>query len=406
MANCYRLKNGTYSIRVSNGKPNGKQKFVSTTYKPPEGLDIRKADKAAKEFAELFEKMVRSGMYIPNRKKKANENIEIGITLQNFVEQYYYKKVEYRFSPNTFVFYRSVIEQFILPSFGKLRIVDISSKHLQAFVDYLSAPGARFDESNSKPLSPATIKRYATVFSSVMNEAFKMGLAEKDVLHKEYVAYPKIYKQSLQAYDREEVKIFFEALEREHPKIRAMLYTSLLLGLRRGEVVGLMWSDFDFKKNCLYVTRSAYKTAGEKQSVKMPKSKSSVRTVFYSDEYAEALKLWYQQQQKDREMAKDDWNEQGFVFTNDKGEMMSIYALTRICSEHEKKCGLRHLKLHGLRHTCGSLMIQSGVDIETVRSMFGHESIRTTQQYLSSYEKSKKRAADLLIRQLTDRDED
>ena len=75
MANCYRLKNGTYSIRVSNGKPNGKQKFVSTTYKPPEGLDIRKADKAAKEFAELFEKMVRSGMYIPSRKKKANENI-------------------------------------------------------------------------------------------------------------------------------------------------------------------------------------------------------------------------------------------------------------------------------------------------------------------------------------------
>ena len=77
--------------------------------------------------------------------------------------------------------------------------------------------------------------------------------------------------------------------------------------------------------------------------------------------------------------------------------MMSLYSLTRICAEYEEKCGLRHLKLHGLRHTCGSLMIKNGVDIETVRSMFGHESIRTTQQYLSSYDSAKKRAADVLM---------
>ena len=405
MANCYRLKNGTYSIRVSNGKPNGKQRFISTTYKPPKGLDIRKADKAAREFAELFEQSVRSGMYVPGKRRRKTELENLGITLNCFVEDYYYRNVENRFSPNTLVFYKSVIDQFILPSFGNQRIVDISSKHFQAFVDYLSAPGSRSNESNSKPLSPSTVKRYTTVFSSVMNEAFKMGIVEKDVLHKDYISYPKIYRQQIQAYDRDEVKVFFDALAEEHPKIKAMLYTSLLLGLRRGEVVGLMWSDFDFKKKCLYVSRSAYKTAGEKQSVKMPKSKSSVRTVFYSDEYADALLLWRTEQQKDREMAGHSWKEQGFVFTSEEGDMMSIYSLTRICAEHEKKCGLRHLKLHGLRHTCGSLMIQNGVDIETVRSMFGHESIRTTQQYLSSYDKSKKHAADLLIRQLTEKED-
>ena len=403
MASCYRRKNGTYSIRVSNGKMCGKQQFINTTYKPPQGLDTRKAERAAKEFAELFEQTVRSGMYIPEQKKKLSDT-GIGMTLSKFIEEYYYKKVEYRLSPNTMVFYKSVIEQFILPSFGKLRLIDISSAHLQAFVDYLSSPGARFDESNLEPLSASTIKRYTTVFSSVMTEAFKMGLVEKEVLHKKYIDYPKIYKKQIQAYDREEVKIFFDGLKDVHPKIKAMLYTSLLLGLRRGEVVGLMWSDFDFKKNCLYVNRSAYKTAGQKQSVKMPKSNCSVRTVFYSDEYAKVLKLWQEHQQKEREVSGKCWREQGFVFTDEKGDMMSIYALTRICSEHEEKCGLRHLKLHGLRHTCGSLMLQNGVDIETVRSMFGHESIRTTQQYLSSYDASKRRAADLLISQLTEED--
>ena len=85
-----------------------------------------------------------------------------------------------------------------------------------------------------------------------------------------------------------------------------------------------MWSDFDFKKNCLYVNRSAYKTAGQKQSVKMPKSKGSVRTVFYSDEYATAMNTWREEQQREREKAGEQWEEQGFVFTDEKGDMMSI----------------------------------------------------------------------------------
>ena len=397
MAHCFRRSNGTYCIRVSNGKPGGKQQFINTTYKPPKELNARAAEKAARAFAEMFELSVRNGMYVPGKKAKKTDISALGMTLSAFVNEYYYKKVTNRLSPNTVRFYSSVIDQFILPSFGNIRVKDISSQHLQSFIDYLVAPGSRFDEENTEPLSAATVKRYATVFSSVMTEAFKMGFAEKDVLHQQYVEYPKIYKKQFQAYDSDEVKIFFEGLKEESPKTKALLYTSLLLGLRRGEVVGLMWSDFDFKKNSLSVNRSAYKIKGEKQSVKSPKSKSSVRTVFYSDEYAEALLEWQKQQQIERETAGIRWKEEGFVFTGDDGDMMSLYSLTRICAEYEEKCGLRHLKLHGLRHTCGSLMIKNGVDIETVRSMFGHESIRTTQQYLSSYDSAKKRAADVLM---------
>jgi len=88
--------------------------------------------------------------------------------------------------------------------------------------------------------------------------------------------------------------------------------------------------------------------------------------------------------------------EQDYVFTNETGGMISVYSLTRICSRVEEKYGLRHLKLHGLRHTCGSLMIKNGVDIETVKSVFGHENIRTTQQYLTAYDSAKRNAAELL----------
>ena len=396
MASYYRRKNGTYCIRVSNGKPGGKQELISTTYKPPQGLSASAAEKGAKEFAELFEAAVHNGMFTPGRKQRVEQINLFGVTLSEFVEQHYYKRIEIRLSPNTVRFYTAVIEQCILPSFGKLRLRDISSAHLQAFIDYLAASGSRADETQTEPLSPATVKRYATVFSSVMTEAFKMGLVEKDVLHKQYIEYPKIYKKQIQAYDDEEARIFFEGLSNEHPKVRALLLTSLLLGLRRGEVVGLMWSDIDFKNNCLTVNRSAYKIKGQPQSVKVPKSRNSIRTVYFSEIYADALRDWMDEQDCDRRSAGRGWKEQDFVFTNEDGNMINIYLLSEVCSRFEEKCGLRHLKLHGLRHTCGSLMLKNGVDIETVKSVFGHESIRTTQQYLSSYDSAKRSAAEIL----------
>ena len=393
MASYYRRKNGTFCIRVSNGKPGGKQELVSTTYKPPQGLSASAAEKGAKEFAELFEAAVHNGMFTPGRKQRVEQINPFGITLADFIEQHYYKRIEMRLSPNTVRFYSAVIEQCLLPSFGKLRLCDISSAHLQAFIDYLATSGSRADETQTEPLSAATVKRYATVFSSVMTEAFKMGLVEKDVLHKQYIEYPKIYKKQIQAYDDEEANIFFEGLSKEVPKVRALLLTSLLLGLRRGEVVGLMWSDIDFKNNCLTVNRSAYKIKGQPQSVKMPKSRNSVRTVYFPEIYAEALCEWMDEQDCDRRSAGRRWKEQGFIFTNEVGNMINIYLLSELCSKFEEKCGLRH--------TCGSLMLKNGVDIETVRSVFGHESIRTTQQYLSSYDNAKRSAAEILAKTIT-----
>ncbi len=395
MASIFRQKSGSYCIRVSNGYINGKQKNITTTYRAPEGLSAKAAEKAAKEYAKMFEQAVRDGTYVPGKileVRKSNQHI----TLNEFVESYYYERIEIRMSPNSVVFYRSVIENCILPSFGKVRVCDISSEHLQAMIDFLASPGARANEYDREPLSAATIKRYATIFSSVMNEAYKVGYAEKDVLHKKYIVYPKIYTKPIQAYDDEEAQKFFTGLKEEIPEYRAMLLTSLLLGLRRGEVVGLMWSDFNFKQGYVNVTRSAYKVKGQPQDVKEPKSKSSVRKVYFSKAYEIVLMDWREEQLKEKEAAGDRWKEQGFVFTNQTGGMLCVSALTRICSRFEEKHGLRHLKLHGLRHTCASLMIKNGVDIETVKSLFGHENIRTTQQYLSAYESSKRSAAQLL----------
>ncbi len=396
MANYYKRKNGTYCIRVSNGMKDGKQELVSTTYKPPSGITATKEAREVKKFADLFEAAVHSGTYISGMKLDEAAKNAFGITVAKFIEQHYYSRVESRLSPNTIRFYRSITEQFIIPSFGSIRLCDITAQHQQAFIDYLSSAGSRADETNTKPLSAATVKRYATVFSSVITEACKMRYVENNKLRSIGIEFPKIHKKAIEVYTDYEVKIFFEALQKEPPQIKLLLLCALLLGLRRGEIVALKWEDINYNDNCISINKSAYKPKGKPQDLKSTKTHSGNRIVYFPAVFLNALNEWRTVQAQERARADSRWNEQGFIFTNNVGNMISIYSPTNICSNFEAKNGLHHLKLHGLRHTCGSLLVSNGVDPETVKSMLGHDSLETTNLYVHPYAKNMKKAADLM----------
>ena len=396
MASYYKRKNGTYCVRVSNGTKNGKQELVSATYKPPTGISQEREEKEVMHFANLFEAAVHSGIYVPGMKTKLTVTNAFGLIVGEFINKYYLNRIAKKLSPNTVRFYKAIAEQFIIPSYGNIRLTDITVKHQQVFVEYLASIGARADEKNSKPLAASTVKRYSTVLSSVITEACKMGFIEENKLKGGSVEYPKIHKKLLEVYNDDEVKIFFAALQKEHPKIRLMLLCALLLGLRRAEIVALKWSDVNLREQYVSITKSAYKSKGEEQKLKSPKSQTSVRKVYFSEVLFHTFNDWKAVQEEEKANSIKTWNEQNFIFTNANGEMISIYTPTRICSEFEKKNGLHHLKFHGLRHTCGSLMAGKGVDVETIKSVLGHESIETTNMYIHPYEKNMRYAAELL----------
>ena len=396
MASYYKRKNGTYCVRVSNGMKNGKQELISATYKPPVGITAAQEEKEIKQFADLFEAAVHNGVYIPGMKTRSTRTNAFGLTVGEFIGQHYFKRIEKKLSPNTVRFYHSIAEQFIVPSYGNLRLCDITIKHQQAFVEYLSSPGARADEDNTEPLSAATVKRYATVFSSVMTEACKMGFINENKLKYGSIEYPKIVKKPIEVYNDDEARQFFEALQNESPKIRLMLLCALLLGLRRGEIVALKWSDINFRTHSLSVNKSVYKEKSAPQQLKPPKSQTSIRTVYFPDVLLGAFEEWKAAQAEERVSAGFDWKEQDYIFTNEVGDMISLYTPSRICSKFEEKNGLHHLKFHGLRHTCGSLMASNGVDPETVKTVLGHDSIETTNLYIHPYEKNMRKAAEIL----------
>ena len=158
------------------------------------------------------------------------------------------------------------------------------------------------------------------------------------------------------------------------------------------------WDDIDFDKQIITISRSVYKPKGEEQRIKATKSVSSNRTVYIPESCSRILYELKIQQASDKRHSQGVWLDSGFVFTDKYGKNISLYAPTRICAEVQAKYGLRHLKLHGLRHTCGSLMVEHGVDPETVKTVLGHESLKTTNRYLHPYAESMKDASEKMER--------
>ncbi len=393
MAYYQKKKNGTYLVRVSNGIVNGKQIQYSTIFRPQPGATKRETEISLHEFGEMYERSIRDGSFTPGIALRGISNKEAEMYFSRFIAEKYYPKIEQKLSPNTVRFYKAVCHSFLIPSFGRMRLCDITYHELQRFIDFLAYSAPRKDGSGKIGLSPGSVKRYATVFRSIITEACRYGYLEENSLRNDSIRYPKQSPVTLEAYSAEEAGVFVKALETEPPMIRAMLMTALLIGLRRAEIVALKWEDIDFEKMSVCVNKSAYKVRGMPQGLKSPKSSHGYRTVFFPERLSKAFAEWRDEQEKMKAEAGERWKDSGFIFTTATGEMISIYTPTDVCSKFEEKHGLRHLKLHGLRHTCGSLLMAMGTDAETVRDILGHDSVRTTDIYLHPYEKNKKAAA-------------
>lgn len=392
MASITKKENGSFLIRVYNGIKDGKPQSVAVTFRANPGASPATARRAAEKYAILFEELVHSGGY--EKKVSANfaPRIRQKLKLSEFVQKYYYPAILKHLSPNTCRIYEQIIDNLILPSFGMVELVDIDSSHLQSFVDFLLTAEARM--TGDRGLSPASVKRYATVFASILTEAWKQKKIEVNPFEYAYIQYPKIVQPKLEVYSDDEIALFIAELEEENARTKAILLLAVTTGLRRAEIVGLMWSDIDFEKRSVAVSRSAYKPKGEEQRTKSPKSRCSYRTVFMPESCVRALQEWQIEQARQKRHSNGMWHDNDFVFTDKNGKNISVYAPTRICSDFERRHGLRHLKFHGLRHTCGSLMIEHGADPETVKAVLGHESIQTTNRYLHPYENRMRRASE------------
>lgn len=139
-------------------------------------------------------------------------------------------------------------------------------------------------------------------------------------------------------------------------------------GLRLGELMALRWRDVDFAGSALTIARAI--SAGVESS---PKS-GRVRRVPLADQAAAALE---RMSRRERYTGSDD-----LVFCNVYGRTFDDSALRRRYRRAQSAADIRPLRFHDLRHTFGSLLAASGVDVVTIQKAMGHSALATTSRYL------------------------
>lgn len=284
MANitCREGKNGvSYRIKVSCGyDTSGHQIVKSKTWKPSPGMTQRQIDKELNRVAVEFENKVVNGMVADSST----------IKLVDFCDEYI-TMAKQTLSPSTLAFYKNVIDKIIVPSLGHIKLNAIKPIHAQQFIQMLSEEGARTDGKGDK-LSAATVKRYFTVFKSIMAQAYKLDLIDRNPTDTTKLNMPKVEEPEVEIFTKEEATHMLACLEGEPLAFQVLIHLAVVTGCRRGELVALKWNCINMKSNTISVKASNYKLTGQGTQSKSPKTKKSIREIAIPEYLTELLKRY------------------------------------------------------------------------------------------------------------------
>ena len=171
----------------------------------------------------------------------------------------------------------------------------------------------------------------------------------------------------------------------------ALFHLVALRGLRRGEAVGLRWTEIDLEAGLLTVNRQVVQLGWA--TVESPPKADSVRTIPLDTRTTEVLRAHRARQASWRLAAGPSWTDTSRVFTHPDGTDLHPETVTQRFTKLAKQAGLPPIRLHDLRHGAATLALAAGADLKTVSQMLGHSTIVITADTYTSVLPEHARAA-------------
>lgn len=279
-------------------------------------------------------------------------------TVTQWMDEWFENVCKLKVRPSSHQTYRGYIDNHITPYIGQLPIEKLSTMELQKLYRKLMTKGRveRIEsEHQPKGLSAKTVRNIHQVISSAMDFAVAQKIISENPC--KVVALPKVEHREMQTIPAKQLRAFL--VEAKASGVYEMYYTELATGLRRGELLGLKWSDIDLESGIIRVMRQVARVDG--QIVEAPlKTKNSYRTVAISQQAVEVLR-----QQKAK--TNDE-----YVFPSPNGGPISPDSVNNMLKRVLARAGIPRVRFHDLRHTFATVALQNGVDIKTVSGMLGH----------------------------------
>jgi integrase len=278
-------------------------------------------------------------------------------------------------SDNTRKNYEQIVRVHLVPALGKVKLDKLSPEQVDRFLK------AKADEG----LGRSHVGRMRTLLGDALTHAERRGLVARNAAALSVM--PKTEAPTeRQSLTPTEARGLLAAAGGE--RLEALVVVGGSVGLRPGELTGLLWSDIDLEATPPALTVSGSlkrrpKTTGkgyelERGAVK--RSKDGRRTVALPPRAVAALKAHGARQARERLLAGELWHDQGLVFASEVGTPVVPSALRRVFARIAKAAGLTGAFPYLLRHTTVSLLLDDGASIEEVADLLGDDP-RTLYRY-------------------------
>ena len=350
----YRLKDGTkrYKARVYVGIDSltGKQKEIT-----------RKGFKSRKE-ATLAEARLKLEYEEKTYNAKNNK--------YTFKQIYELFLVEHKntVKPSTYATTRRYAKLHILPKIANKRIDSFTVLDCQRLVNQW----AEYFNSAKYPKG---------ITQQVFDYAIKMNIITDNPMRK--VKLPKAkgtVNEVNKFYSTDELKHFFDCVK-DYGNMKYLAFFRLLAftGMRKGEALALNWSDIDFEKKLVHITKGVVLDENSNPMISTTKTKKSVRTVSLDAESIATLKKWKIEQAKElMSIGINSLNKHQLLFTYDANKLYRPSYSNCWLEQIIKKYKLKKITMHGFRHSHCSLLFEMGTPIQVVQERLGHTNIKTT----------------------------
>ena len=419
----------SYRIRVFSGYNNNKQIVYSMTWKPPNKMSQKQLEKELQRQIVLFEE-----------KCKNNNTYNLSIKFYDFVQEWLSEYAEKNLKAKTVSRYKELLKK-INEEFGNLNINKIQPLNIIKFYNKLVKIGSDdikykvidsnyliklildnyknkkefcigsnitlitlnnilkkynlkyetalkisnalnkeinelFQKNEKKPLSTRTIQHYHRLLSSIFQTAVQWQIINDNPCQR--VKPPRIeFKESSYLEDTDIIKLL-EYLKKEKLQYRVIITTLIYTGMRRGEILGLKWSDVDFDDKTINIQREILYLPKKGVFEDTTKNNSSKRIIKVSDNIFKLLIEHKKEQNLKILKNGKSFDNRGYIFTTSNGKPINPDTLTNWFKKFINKNELPYANIHSLRHTNASLLIANGINIATVSKRLGHSSTNTT----------------------------
>ncbi|MEO8898462.1 MAG: site-specific integrase [Candidatus Dormibacter sp.] len=270
-----------------------------------------------------------------------------------------------RLRPNTWKRYEEYVRIHTVPTLGRVKLAALSPQHLDRLYAQRIAAG----------LSPTTVHHIHAVLHKALEQAVRWNLVPRNVA--DLVDSPRSGQKSMRALSPEQTRTLLGGAA-DGP-LEAILTLAVTTGMRKGELLGLRWSEVNLERGAVHVVGTMQRHPNGELVVSPPKTARSRRQVELTPVALDALRRHRARQVEMRLLLGPEWNAAGLVFPSSLGKPQDgshlLYGLFHPLLE---RLGLPVIRFHDLRHTAATLLLGQGIHPKIVSEMLGHSTIAIT----------------------------